>query len=377
MTVADRLDEAAALLGARARRDAPLAPLTTYKVGGPAALLVEARHADDLGLVASAVAATGVDVLVVGKGSNLLVADAGFAGIAVVLGEAFAAVDVDPDAALVRAGAAAFLPRVARASVTAGLTGFEWAVGVPGSVGGAVRMNAGGHGSDMAASLTSVTLVDLAGGPESAAGAGEREVVAADLALGYRRSNVAPSQVVTGATLALAPGDATAAGKAMREIVAWRRAHQPGGHNAGSVFTNPDGDSAGRLIDAAGAKGLRVGTAEVSPKHANFVQADDDGSADDVVALMAEVRRRVAAHAGVELHAETRLVGFVPEVVAAAGADPTPSTAATPSEASDAPTDAPTAAAPEAPAAAASDGPAAAGPGATTDRPTSVPGRAR
>jgi UDP-N-acetylmuramate dehydrogenase len=321
----DRLDEAADLLADRARRNVALAPFTTYRVGGPAALLVEARGVDDLVLVASAVAATGVDVLVVGKGSNLLVADAGFPGIAVVLGDAFAEVDVDPDAGVVRAGAAAFLPRVARSTVTAGLTGFEWAVGVPGSVGGAVRMNAGGHGSDMAASLASVTLLDLAPGADAAT-VEERTVVVADLALGYRTSNVAPAQVVTSATLSLAPGDAAAGKAELAEIVAWRRANQPGGHNAGSVFTNPEGDSAGRLIDAAGAKGLRVGTAEVSPKHANFIQADDDGSADDVVALMAEVRRRVAADAGVDLHAETRLVGFAPEAVAAAGADPSPPT---------------------------------------------------
>ena len=105
--------------------------------------------------------------------------------------------------------------------------------------------------------------------------------------------------------------------------MAWRRANQPGGHNAGSVFTNPAGDSAGRLIDSVGAKGLRVGTAEVSPKHANFIQSDDGGSADDVAALMAEARRRVASQAGVDLHAETRMVGFAAEVVAAAGAAPT------------------------------------------------------
>lgn len=314
----DRVEAAAALLGGLARRGVPLAPLTTYRVGGPAALFVEARRAGDLECVAEAVTATGVDVLVVGKGSNLLVADAGFPGVAVLLGEAFAAVDVD--GTTVRAGAAAFLPRVARASVNAGLTGFEWAVGVPGSIGGAVRMNAGGHGSDMAASLAEVTLVDLAGG-EGGRGGGERTVRASDLALAYRSSNVAPHHVVTSATLALAPGDAAAGKATITEIVAWRRAHQPGGHNAGSVFTNPPGDSAGRLVDAAGAKGLRVGTAEVSPKHANFIQSDDGGSADDVAALMAEVRRRVAADAGVHLHAETRMVGFPPEVVADAGAE--------------------------------------------------------
>jgi UDP-N-acetylmuramate dehydrogenase len=326
--VGDRVEAAAGLLAGLARRRVSLAPLTTYRVGGPAAVFVEARHAADLARVAEAVAATGVDVLVVGKGSNLLVADAGFAGVAVLLGDAFASVDVDVAGATVRAGAAAFLPRVARASVNAGLTGFEWAVGVPGSIGGAVRMNAGGHGSDMAATLREVTLVDLAGGSGSAscdAGTGaERTVAAADLALAYRSSNVAPHQVVTSATLALTPGDAAVGKATIAEIVAWRRSHQPGGHNAGSVFTNPPGDSAGRLVDAAGAKGLRAGTAEVSPKHANFIQSDDDGSADDVAALMAEVRRRVAADAGIDLHAETRMVGFPPEVVAAAGAEPAP-----------------------------------------------------
>jgi UDP-N-acetylmuramate dehydrogenase len=296
------VERAADLLGARAERDVPLGPFTTYKVGGPAALLVRAATADDLAAVASAVAGTGVDVLVVGKGSNLLVADAGFAGVAVVLGEGFAGIDVD--GTRVRAGGAAALPVVARRTVQEGLAGFEWAVGVPGSVGGAVRMNAGGHGSDMAATLESAEIVDLG------AGGGPRTVAAADLALGYRRSAVAPRQVVVAATLGLARGDREAGKRTLSEIVAWRRANQPGGQNAGSVFTNPPGDSAGRLIDAAGCKGLRRGTAEVSTKHANFVQADPGGSADDVLALMGEVRRRVEEAFGARLEVETRLVGF-------------------------------------------------------------------
>ena len=196
---------------------------------------------------------------------------------------------------------------VARQTVRAGLTGFEWAVGVPGSIGGAVRMNAGGHGSDMAATLVAATLVDLAGGGD---GVG-RVVPAADLALGYRRSAVGAGDVVVSATLALAPGDRAAGERTLSEIVAWRRENQPGGQNAGSVFTNPPGDSAGRLIDAAGCKGLRRGSAEVSAKHANFFQADPGGSADDVVALMAEVRRRVRDQSGVDLVPETRMVGFL------------------------------------------------------------------
>ena len=201
------------------------------------------------------------------------------------------------------AGGAAALPVVARRTVAAGLTGFEWAVGVPGSIGGAVRMNAGGHGADMAASLVGIRVLDLAGGEDGV-------VPAARLDLGYRRSNLAATAVVVDATLALAGGDRAAGEATLAEIVRWRRENQPGGPNAGSVFTNPPGDSAGRLVDAAGAKGLRIGSAEVSTKHANFIQADAGGSAADVLALMREVRRRVAERFGVDLHPETVLVGF-------------------------------------------------------------------
>jgi len=298
----DAVEQAAARLGPRAQRDVSLAGYTTYRVGGPAALLVTVEDEAALAEVGAAVAASGVDVLVVGRGSNLLVADAGFAGLAVVLGESFAAVTFDRSAGVV-AGAAASLPVVARLTVAAGLTGFEWAVGVPGSIGGAVRMNAGGHGSDMAQTLRRVRVLDLTTGEDG-------WVPAAALDLSYRHSAVASSQLVVAAELGLEAGDREASEATLRDIVRWRRANQPGGANAGSVFTNPPGDSAGRLIDAAGAKGLRIGTAEVSTKHANFIQADDGGRADDVRALMVEVGRRVEAQAGVRLHAETCLVGF-------------------------------------------------------------------
>jgi len=311
---AEAVARAAEVLGARATPDADLGALTTYRVGGRAALLVEAGSEDDLVAVARAVAASGLPTLVVGKGSNLLVADAGFPGIAVVLGPGLAAVEVD--GTVVRAGGGASLPVVARRSAAAGLTGFEWAVGVPGSIGGAVRMNAGGHGSDMAASLRSIRVVELAAGEDGAMPA----TLAADrLALGYRTSNVTASQVVVGAELALAAGDRAAAEAEIGAIVRWRRENQPGGPNAGSVFTNPDGDSAGRLIDAAGLKGHRRGSAAVSDKHANFIQADVGGSADDVFALMVEVAERVEAAHGVRLHPETRLVGLTWPAVAEDG----------------------------------------------------------
>lgn len=290
--------------------DVPLGPLTTYRVGGPARRFVVVDDEDVLARVAAAVATATVDVLVVGKGSNLLVADAGFHGLAVQLGPSFA--DVDVRGTVVRAGGAASLPVVARRTAAAGLTGFEWAVGVPGSIGGAVRMNAGGHGSDLARSLRRVRVVDLHGEQD-----GVMDVTA--LELGYRRSAIAPSQVVVWAELELVPGDRSAAEAEIAAIVRWRRANQPGGPNAGSVFTNPPGDSAGRLIDAAGGKGLRVGTAEVSTKHANFIQADDGGRADDVRALMERLAALVRDVHGVDLHPETRMVGFEPWPTPAVG----------------------------------------------------------
>jgi len=297
------IEAAAVRLGTLADRDAPLGALTTYRVGGRAALLVHVRDDLHLRTVLDTTVATGVDVLVVGKGSNLLVADEGFAGLAIVLGDRFAAVEVSGSD--VEAGAAAALPVVARRTVAAGLTGFEWAVGVPGSIGGAVRMNAGGHGSDMAAVLDRVRVADLRTGEDG-------WVAASQLQLAYRTSSVAPHQLVLSARLTLSAGDAERGAAELAEIVAWRRANQPGGPNAGSVFTNPPGDSAGRLIEAAGAKGLRRGTAAVSTKHANFIQADDGGRADDVHALMREVQALVRTTAGVELRPETHLVGFPP-----------------------------------------------------------------
>jgi UDP-N-acetylmuramate dehydrogenase len=231
------------------------------------------------------------------------VADAGFPGLALVLGDQFATIDLLADQR-VRAGAAVQLPVLARRTAAAGLTGLEWAVGVPGSVGGAVRMNAGGHGADTAATLRRFRFVDLrAEEPD-----GEADVQR--LTFAYRHSTVAAHHVVVWAEFALAPGNPEASQATIAEIVRWRREHQPGGQNAGSVFTNPPDDSAGRLIEAAGLKGLRWGTAEVSGKHANFIQADEGGSADDVWALMQEVRRRVELDTGVLLRSEVRTIGF-------------------------------------------------------------------
>lgn len=315
MSAIDRIERAAAVLGPLARRNVALAPMTTYGVGGAAALFVQPTSAEDLRVIAAAVRDSGLPVLAIGRGSNLLVADAGFDGVVVSLASLAAGteIDIDGDAGTVRAGGAVRLPVLARRTVAAGLTRFEWAVGVPGTVGGGVRMNAGGHGSDMAAVLRDVELVDLLR---------DDHVVlpAAALGLRFRGSDLADHQIVVSATLDLTrAADAPPAaegelrGEALVEdIVRWRREHQPGGQNAGSVFVNPVPGkvAAGALIDQVGLRGMRIGTAYVSEKHANFVQGTEGGTAADVRAVIETVRRIVAERTGYELRSEVRLVGF-------------------------------------------------------------------
>jgi UDP-N-acetylmuramate dehydrogenase len=287
--------------------DVPMGALTTYRVGGRAAAMVVVDDHETLSAVAAAVAGTGIPVMTLGRGSNMLVADRGFDGLVVHMAGDYAAINV-VDETIVIAGAAAKLPVVARTTVGYGLTGFEWAVGVPGSIGGAVRMNAGGHGADMRDALLDADIVDFA--------AGERRIVPVEqLQLSYRHSALRTDELVVGCRLSLSPGDERKGKAEMAEIVQWRRDNQPGGQNAGSVFTNPDGDSAGRLIDTAGGKGLRVGSAEVSEKHANFIQADEGGSAADVLQVMIEVRTLVEYAHGVVLQPETHLVGFTDDEV--------------------------------------------------------------
>ncbi len=300
------LDLAASVLralGSSVVRDVALGPMTTYRVGGAAALFVRPRTVDDLATVAEACRAGEVPVLVVGRGSNLLVADDGFKGVAVSLADLGTEITIADT--LVHAGGAVALPMLARRTVAASLTGFEWAVGVPGSVGGGVRMNAGGHGSDMAATLVDVDVFDLHR-------AGSAVLPAERLGLRFRGSDLADHQVVLSARLRLADGDRVAGAAELDEIVRWRREHQPGGQNAGSVFVNPvPGEvTAGALVERCGLRGYRLGTAHVSDKHANFIQADDGGRAADVRELIDLVRSRVAAETGFVMRSEVKLVGF-------------------------------------------------------------------
>jgi len=311
----EAIEHAFDLFSAKAKRNVDLAQFTTYKVGGTAALHMMVSSIDDLYLVSAVLAEVELPILVIGRGSNLLISDTGFKGLAITMNGLADYVDlpnrdeepgVEPIALF---GGSVALPVAARQSVARGLTGFEWGVGVPGSIGGAVRMNAGGHGSDMASSLTSVRMFHLRKGREA-------HVNAVDLGLRFRGSALDDHHVVLSATVDLEWTHSPEASEAeLQEVVRWRRENQPGGQNAGSVFVNPEPGkvSAGAVIDELGMRGLRVGSAQVSEKHANFIQADVGGSAQDVVALMAEVRRRVRDERGYVLRSEIRLVGFEDE----------------------------------------------------------------
>lgn len=303
MSAAPVLDAAYERLAQFATRREPLAPHTTYKLGGAAAVFATPRDATELALVGEVVAEFDLPVLIVGRGSNLLVADDGFAGVAVslaALGEW-----IEFDGSDVVAGGAVPLPVLARRCAAAGLTGCEWAVGVPGSIGGAVRMNAGGHGSDVAASLDSAEVLDLRHGRRG-------WLPASALGLRFRGSDLADHQVVLAARLRLAHGDVARSEELLAEIVRWRREHQPGGQNAGSVFVNPvPGEvPAAALIDRLGLKGTRVGGAWVSEKHANFIQAGPGATAADVRAVIRKVRAEVLRATGHRLRTEIRVVGF-------------------------------------------------------------------
>ena len=317
-TIAE-LQLATELFGKRAHTDVSLAQFTTYRVGGNAALHVHVESIDDLGAISAVLAQVDLPLLVIGRGSNMLIADTGFQGLAITFGSFLEYIDLpdrsdgggDQDGDLAVEPIALFggsvpLPVAARQSVHRGLTGFEWGVGVPGTIGGAVRMNAGGHGSDMASSLVSARIFHLLRGVEA-------HVDAVDLGLRFRGSAIADHHVVLSATLNLGwATDTQAVENQLSEIVKWRRENQPGGQNAGSVFVNPvPGQvSAGALIDQIGMRGFRMGTAHVSEKHANFIQSEEGGLASDVVQVMAEIRRRVKESTGYDLRSEIRLAGF-------------------------------------------------------------------
>jgi UDP-N-acetylmuramate dehydrogenase len=289
--------------GPRVIEHAPFGARTTYRVGGSVRALVTLASTQDLEELGPLMLASGLELFVLGNGSNLLVADGEHEVLGVHLVGEFEELRTrdEGDVVVVDVGAGLDLPIAARRLAKSGVAGFEWAVGVPGSFGGAAVMNAGGHGSDMSESLVSVTLWH-----DATTRTWSKEL----LDYGYRTSSIRRDDLVTAVRLHLRPGDREASQERVREIVRWRREHQPGGANAGSAFANPEGDYAGRLIEAAGCKGMRLGTAVVSEKHANFIIADAQGRGNDVYELLTTVRALVKEHSGIELVSEHRFLGF-------------------------------------------------------------------
>jgi UDP-N-acetylmuramate dehydrogenase len=285
----------------RLRISFPLARLTSFRIGGPAALYLEAETDADLAAVAAAVARAAIPWVVIGKGSNILVADRGFPGLVVRLGKGYRW--TARDGLRLRAGGSMPLPALSGVALSHSLAGLEFGIAIPASMGGAVRMNAGAHGRSM---REVVEIIEVYSVPE-----GGRSAMPVDAAgFGYRRSTLPRGSVVIGATLLLQRGEPEAIRREMAEARNWRRATQPLAEpNCGSVFKNPPDDHAARLVEAAGAKGLAVGGASVSRKHANFIVAGPGATASDVHALIERIRLLVVDRFGVDLEREVQLVG--------------------------------------------------------------------
>ncbi|MBO9542745.1 UDP-N-acetylmuramate dehydrogenase [bacterium] len=282
------------------RENVPLAPFTSWRVGGPARYFFEPDSVPALQEALGWAAREGLKVFVLGKGSNLLISDEGFDGLVIRLGSAMGAVSVEGET--VRAGAGCATNILMKACAEQDRGGFEFLTTIPGTLGGVVFMNGGAHGACMADFLVEATVLmpDLS----------IRVFSNAEMGYSYRHSRLHDEGgVVLEAVLRTEPKPKAEVQQAVSELAKWRRARQPQGLSAGSVFTNPPGTSAGRLIEEAGCKGLTVGRAQVSEVHANFFVNMGGAKAEDLLSLIVEVQRRVHAAHGLWLHPEVRGVG--------------------------------------------------------------------
>ncbi len=288
------------------RKNFPLARLTTVRTGGPADYFARPETAEDLVALLAWAEKNGIEVGVIGSGSNLLVADDGFRGLAMKLAGALTEVERDGDH--LRCGGGARLPSAAGKTPNWGLSGLEFGINIPGTVGGAVRMNANAYGGQLAEVLEWV---------EVSTATGTEQRTPDDFDFVYRNSNLAEGEVVSRASFALTPGDPEEIKATLASMRGRRREAQPSGIKTfGSTFKNPDderaeGRSAGQLLEAAGCRGLEHGGARFAEKHANFVENTGDATTADVLALMAEGRRRVKERFGVELEPEVQVLGDV------------------------------------------------------------------
>lgn len=281
--------------------DEPLARHTTLRIGGPAALYVEVESVTDLTMVLSVLAEERVEWTVLGKGSNVLAADEGYPGAVLVLGRQFRKHLIVDDAHVV-AGAGAILATLVRETFNKGLEGLEFAVGIPGTLGGALAMNAGSRDRWIGEAVESVTVCSPAGELLRLGGS--------EIAWGYRTSSLAKMGIILEASLKVSPGVVSEVRGRMEASLRTRKKSQPlSMPSAGSTFVNPEGDSAGRLIESVGLKGASSGGAQFSPVHANFIVNTGGARAADVVDLIARARNEVKEVHGVELKPEVRFLG--------------------------------------------------------------------
>lgn len=300
MNLADTLRAATSI--AQVLEHEPMARHTTMRVGGPAEILFSPASEGELLFAVREAKRAGAPFRIIGNGSNLLVLDGGLPGLTIRLGEAFSKISVDGNQ--IRAQAGALLSRVAAAARDASLTGLEFASGIPGSAGGGMAMNAGAYGGQLSDVFEGCRALDPETGIISALGP-------AEMALGYRESAaLSRGLIVTEAAFRLTAGDRSAIQAKMDDLSARRREKQPLNlPSAGSTFKRPEGYFAGALIEQAGLKGLRVGGACVSEKHAGFVVNDRGATAKDVLDLIRLVQARVLEHSGVRLETEVRILG--------------------------------------------------------------------
>jgi UDP-N-acetylenolpyruvoylglucosamine reductase len=286
--------------------DFPLSRLTTIRTGGHGDYFFRPHSGQALAEALAWADGDGIEVGVVGSGSNLLIADEGFRGLVIKLDGSLATIEQDGEHLL--CGGGARLPQAAAFAARAGLTGLEFGVNIPGTVGGAVKMNANAYGGDLARVLEWVEITTASGTERRAP---------EQLGFSYRRSNLSPKEIVSRASFALAELDPLSVKKTLADMRTARRAAQPSGIKTfGSTFKNPDdpraeGRTAGVLLDEAGCRGLTVGGARFSEKHANFVENTGEATTADVLALMGEGRRRVRERFGVELEPEVQFLGEV------------------------------------------------------------------
>jgi UDP-N-acetylmuramate dehydrogenase len=295
----------------RCSRDRVLASLTTWQIGGPADLFAEPETIAELETCLRFARAEGLPVLALGGASNMLIADEGFRGLVVRYRDESQTLEVEGDRARLRIGSGALLSRTARRTARQGWAGLEWAEGIPGTIGGAIVGNAGAYGGEIAGVIESVTAYSI--------DPGLRILSCAECEFAYRSSRFKrlglPAGFIVAAELGLARGDPAQLDARLREIAALRKSKSPAGRSCGSVFQNPPGEAAGRLIDRAGLRGSEEGPAQISSQHGNYIVNRGGATARQILALIRRARERVLTETGITLQPEVRLVGFPEEAI--------------------------------------------------------------